>query len=50
MLASIFTRMHNTNKPTNVTRMRNTYLPIKHFIIHLMHNIQYVDTIKIIKY
>jgi len=23
---------------------------IKHFIIQLMHNIQYVDTIKIIKY
>jgi len=22
----------------------------KHFISHLMHNIQYVDTIKIIKY
>ena len=25
-------------------------MKIKHFIIQLMHNIQYVDTIKIIKY
>jgi len=26
------------------------FLIIKHFIIQLMHNIQYVDTIKIINY
>jgi len=30
--------------------LHRTSMIIKHFIIQLMHNIQYVDTIKIIKY
>ena len=30
--------------------LHRTSMIIKHFIIQLMHNIKYVDTIKIIKY